>query len=482
MQIVSYRGPGMAGGVSPALTRLVAEHSGHHAWWHIDEDTIKCATASGNTVSRQQLPSAVVEGHYRYANEFLWPVMHDLAQFANYRSEDRALYERFSRILAREIAAPRPGGRQLHGKLFVQDYQLALLPKELQRFAGPKCGVFWHIPWPKSVPQEFLLPLIEIAKSLLSAEFIGFHTEEYCANFFMFVSKHVPGVHVSTRSRVVVREARMAAALNREPVLSYASRHYERSGSPNLTTQVLAAPLGLDVDHWQEIAREQTNTRLHPALINTDFVLSVDRADYTKGVVPRLKAIQHFFSDHPEKIGQLTFAQLVTRTRQGFEAYDQVWHDIKRLSKEINKKFATGDWQPIVHLKGPLSPSELSLLYRSASIMMVNPVRDGLNLTAKEFVACQSNRPGVLMLSPHAGVYEELGRWTLPADPFNPKEMSDNVLEALRIPLEERRASVNEMKIKLSKNTISSWCRRFRELLEPQPNHIALDTAAQAVR
>jgi len=445
----------MAGGVSPALTQLVGESNANHLWWHLDGDTISYSNSNGKKRERHTLSQAVIEGHYRYCNEFIWPLMHDLSEYANYRSEDRALYERFNRILAREIVSSQ--NQHSDSKLFVQDYQLALLPKELQRLDGPLCGIFWHIPWPKSVPQEFLPALVDLAKSMLTAEFIGFHTTEYCSNFFNFVSRNIPGTRISMRERTVVREVKA------------------------FTTTVVAAPLGLDVDHWSNIARGQSNTRLHPALINTDYVLSVDRADYTKGVVPRIESIAHFFNDHPEMIGKITFAQLCTRTRPGIEGFDNNWSEIQRTMRDVNARFSTEDWRPILNLKGPLNASELSLLYRNASMMLVNPVRDGLNLTAKEYVACQSGRPGVLALSPHCGAYEELGAWSVEANPFDPHAMSASVYNGLKMSVGEKKTRMTQLKASLRENTLAVWCEQFRIMLEPQTQH-QIKTAIEAAR
>jgi len=326
------------------------------------------------------------------------------------------------------------------------------------------------------VPQEFLPPLIDIAKSILSAEFIGFHTQEYCANFFRFVSKHINGVSVSIRDRVVIREPKSHAVNPQHSLFSLPNA--ERTSVDDLTTRVISAPLGLDVDHWRSLAKTQSKTVLHPALINTDFVLSVDRADYTKGVIPRMESIHHFFNDHPEMIGKITFAQLCTQTRPGLEAFDNYWNDIQRMAREINNKYKSADWQPILNLKGPLNGQDLSVLYNQASVMLVNPLRDGLNLTAKEYVACQSGNPGALVLSPHAGAYEELGQWTTTADPYNTRGMGQAVFDALHLSNSEKRSRMKNMTDVLKANTISSWCDQFKFLLEPQTGDVK--TAAEA--
>ncbi len=442
MQVASYRGPGCAGGVSPALARLIATNPAHQIrWWHLEGHDIKCATRQPAEESpKKSLSQQIVEGHYRYCNEFLWPIMHGLPKYARYQPEDRIAYERFSRIFSRQILAH--GGAE---KLFAQDYQLALLAQELKRHEGPGCGVFWHIPWPESVPEKFLSPLIDLAKALLFAEFIGFHTQEYVDNFVRFVSMHVP----------------RTLCLNDEIVV--ASRR-------SLRCKVVSAPLGLDVDYWRNLSARR-NTRLHPSLIdarllNSKFVLSVDRADYTKGVVERLRGIDLFFQYHPEMKGEVTFAQLCTRTRPGITGFDSYWSRCQKMIGDINNRHRVNGWQPLVSLPGPIGANELSVLYKKAAVMLVTPLKDGLNLTAKEFVACQQEKPGVLALSRHAGVWHELGNWSLDVEPSDPASISYALNAALSMPHEQKVALSNGMLNSLQKNTISNWCNVFSNMLE----------------
>ncbi len=471
----------MAGGVSPALTQLMESGEGNHRWWYVNDASIKCQYGAGGIpAAKANIPKAIIEGHYRYCNDCIWPVMHDLEEYATYRSEDRALYERFNRIIAREIATESG----LSNPLFVQDYQLALLPKELKRLDGPESGVFWHIPWPKAVGKEFLPAIIDLAKSLLSANFVGFHTDEYAENFLAFVADNIPGVRLAARQRVVQREPRLLS----NPYSTYQSKDFHflgiresGSGLP-MTTRVISAPLGLDMEYWNRLATGRPNHQLHPSLAGTEFVLSVDRADYTKGVIPRLESIFQFFTDHSEMIGKVTFAQLCNRSRQGLESFDRYWFDVKRLEREINSKFSSGEWKPILDIPGPLNPSDLSLIYRNASVMLVNPLRDGLNLTAKEFVACQSvSTPGVLALSASAGVFEELGPWSVEVKPFEPREMSNAVYNALMMPASEREFRMTSMKAALANNTISDWCETFGALLQPATAEL-LDAAEGGAR
>lgn len=462
MQVVSYRGPGKAGGVSPALTRLLADKTMDHMWWHIDDNIIRYATqVDEEAIPLRRVSKGIVEGHYRYCNEFLWPIMHDLSEYALYRPEDRAIYERFNRILAKEIISKR-----VSEEMFVQDYQLALLPQELSKRMGPDTGVFWHIPWPKSVPALFVPAIVDIAKGLLSARFLGFHTDEYAKNFLQFVEENIPGTICSASNMTVTRDLttfRVAHDIHSWSGTDY--RPLTLSTQRGRTTKIITAPLGLDVNHWQKMSRLQLNTRLHPALIKTNFVLSVDRADYTKGVLNRLDAVDSFFSRYPELKENVTFAQLCTRSREGLPAFDRYWRDCQDQIQSVNAKYSTNSWSPVLSLNGPLDPAQLALLYSNAAVMLVNPVRDGLNLTAKEFIACQRDNAGALALSPHAGAWEELGQWSVPVDPFDADSMSRSIHNSLTLTVSEKHERAAHMLDRLKQNTMHDWCVRFGNLL-----------------
>ncbi len=229
----------------------------------------------------------IVDGHYRFCNEFLWPIMHDLSEYATYDEDHRSSYEKFNRIFARKISRYTSATN-----FFVQDYQLALMPLQLKRLCNADTAVFWHIPWPKSVPQEFLEPIIDITKSMLSAQHVGFHTAEYAENFLRFVEEHVPGFQTFPDRLTICRDSVKTYSPYVHPFFNGKIEVYP--APTRNQTQVLVAPLGLDVSYWQNLAADTKQPNPLSGLIKTDYVLSVDRADYTKGVIPRLKAIGHF--------------------------------------------------------------------------------------------------------------------------------------------------------------------------------------------
>ncbi len=462
MHIISYRGPGMGGGVSPSLSRLEASSNGESSWWFLSGDREVCARFSASAEEKiGSMAKEIVDGHYRFCNEFLWPIMHDLSEYATYDEDHRSSYEKFNRIFARKISRYTSATN-----FFVQDYQLALMPLQLRRLCNADTAVFWHIPWPKSVPQEFLEPIIDITKSMLSAQHVGFHTAEYAENFLRFVEKHVPGFQTFPDRLTICRDSVKTYTPYVHPFFNGKIEVYP--AQTRNQTQVLVAPLGLDVSYWQNLAADTKQPNPLTGLIKTDYVLSVDRADYTKGVIPRLKAIAHFFDFHPEMKGKVTFAQVCGKSRMNIEAFAKYYWECRSLVNAVNAQHATDDWQPVVDVPGPLNSAELAVLYRDASVMLVNPVRDGLNLTAKEFVACQSYNPGTLALSPNAGVFDELGAWSVKVNPKAPLEMSASIYHALMMSEDERTACARRMTTRLHANPLNLWVDTFTELLGTQ--------------
>lgn len=459
MHIISYRGPGMGGGVSPSLTRLEASANGNSSWWFMGGENEVCARFGGSEEETiGDMAKEIIDGHYRYCNEFLWPIMHDLSEYATYSGAHRHAYEKFNRIFARKISRYTSATN-----FFVQDYQLALMPLQLKRLCNADTAVFWHIPWPKSVPQEFVEPIVDITRSMLSAQYVGFHTTEYAENFLKFVEEHVPGFRAFPDNLTIARDSVKTFSPYVHPFFDGKIDAYPVQSRSQ--TQVLVAPLGLDVTYWQNLSSSHKVGNPLSGALKTDYILSVDRADYTKGVIPRLKSIAHFFDFYPELKGKITFAQICGKSRMNIEAFAKYYWETRSLVNSVNAQHGTDDWQPIVDVPGPLSPAELAVLYRDASVMLVNPVRDGLNLTAKEFVACQSVRPGTLALSPHAGVFDELGAWSVKVNPKSPIEMSAAVHHALMMPEEERAACVRRMKTRLHANPLNVWVDTFTELL-----------------
>jgi trehalose-6-phosphate synthase len=245
-----------------------------------------------------------------------------------------------------------------------------------------------------------------------------------------------------------------------------------RHGGP---TKLLVHPLGIDFEFWTELRDSCKEEEMDPRLVkigNSKFVLSVDRVDYTKAVLDRLLIVDRFFETHPEQIGQVTFVQVCGRSRPGLPAFDQYWHACRSLLGAVNNRWKVGDWKPVDWIEHSLSPKDLSYLYSKADCMLVNPVRDGLNLTAKEFIACQGSDPGVLLLSPGAGAIHELGDYALPAAPGDRDGTVASIAQSLVMPLKERQHRALKMKTILVSNQLSHWWTAFSQVTRVPDMHL----------
>ncbi len=460
MNIVSYRGPNSPGGVSATLARIF-DGGGEHArkWWYINEN---CLFTKDKTAERPDrtaaLPSEMLEGHYRYCNDFLWPILHGLHQYVHYNEEDRGHYQRFN--LATAFHVQNTIEKSDRADCFVNDYQFALMPKLLEQ-KHIRVTAFWHIPWPVSVPDGYVEPMKEIVDSLLGARVLGFHTAEYARNFMQFVQQHFPAHAVDTERHMIVQDDHPGAN--------------PRDRFKRKLTEVLVKPLGIDVDYWKSVARqtvpESDMNKIAelagaPLEMCRPYILSVDRGDYTKGILPRLDAIEYFFESNPERIGEVFFLQMCQPSRINLKEFNQYWAKCQARYKEINDKFRKGDWQPIVWVEKSVGINALSRLYKEAAAMLITPVRDGLNLTAKEFIACGGDNPGVLMLSSGAGAWWELGKHALHVDPSDKKQIAGQIARALDMPRIERINRSRSMKESLRVNALQKWANGFRSVPE----------------
>ncbi len=471
MHIVSYRGPGMAGGVSAALARAWECNLGTGGlWWHLAANELKTSAGAGRPAEHvANLPEAVIQGHYRFCNEFLWPLMHDLPEFATYSSEDHADYITFNQTLGWCLA--RAYTKDLPNEYFVQDYQMMLLPAFLKH-TGMRSLLFWHIPWPKHVDQRYVPILAELVRGMLACEAIGFHCDEYARNFMNFAHLHLPecGYDEETMtvwSRESVRRRPRLAAVN-ENILAGTARG--AGLVPQQLTRLVTAPLGIDFDHWAGLASRSQDGAFHPQLARTPFVLSVDRADYTKGVTDRIRAIDLFFEQHPEHIGRVVFAQICGRTRNGVQAFENYWTESRALYNHLTERWSTESWQPLLWIEESFTPAELAHAYRTASAMFISAVRDGLNLTAKEYVACQGMQPGVLTLSSGTGAHCELGAYSVTAEPRDAAQMAGALHEALTMSAHERIWRMALLKETVKNNSLSRWWHAFSTMMHGNTN------------
>lgn len=474
MDIISYRGPGVAGGVSSGLAAAWRKNPNSMSrWWFLQNSVVSSASSNIEQVAfLALLPESLVTGHYRFCNEFLWPLMHDLPQFASFSESDCSNYIAFNRLLSELIDVECTNQQEF----FVQDYQLAAVPRWLAIF-GHKAKIFWHIPWPKFIPPEYLEPIKSLVRGILGAETIGFHTQEYAQNFMQFINSHMPEYATDEFSMLIEDSpeslTKTLNAFSHTPHKSYILRqqHAVCKTKSESRTRILVRPLGIDYQHWNEIkescpAQEQ-NSKLHE-IAGKKFVLSVDRVDYTKAVLDRFLIIDKFFEEFPEWIASITFAQVCGRSRVGLEKFDSYWYQCRALCAAVNSRWQRDNWRPIEWIEPTLNASELAYLYLNARALLVNPIRDGLNLIAKEYVACQDRKPGVLILSPGAGAWHELGNQALPGPADNYRQTLDSLQKALTMPLKDRQLRTLRMKTIIASNSLSKWLDDFEMHVAPE--------------
>jgi trehalose-6-phosphate synthase len=432
MQLVSYRGPSMAGGVSGAFSSLwncmMPEMD---SWCYMDGAAITQMSRRGESVI-DSMPQYIIDGHYNFCNSFIWPVMHDMPERVDYIAHDRALYREFNRLLADAIKTARKPRAQ-----FVQDYQLALIPGLIASSGYPSM-IFWHIPWPKHVAAMHVPPIVELVRSMIKCDVVGFHTAEYADNFRQFAMAHIPEL---------------------------------RNGRLSMP-QLAVRPLGINNDSWSLNAAAKMHLFDTPQLVGLDrkqIILSVERADYTKGVLERMDAIRAFFNKYEHLRDKVSFVQVCGKTRPGLRHFDAYWKELEaaeaalRVEFDLDKNGVNGEFRPLVWLKDPLKPTHLSLLYRDAAAMLVNPIRDGLNLTAKEFVLTQTKNAAPLLLSRGAGSFEEMGRYSLEVKPDSPGQVAHTINRALAMGDAEKRYRHRKLVRAMESNTLQDWWMSFVE-------------------
>lgn len=383
------------------------------------------------------LAAKQVERFYEgFSNGVLWPLFHYLLDTVRDSSRDWEAYREVNEKFADAVAAEyKPGDR-----IWVQDYQLCLVPGMLRkRLPHASIGFFLHIPFPASGVFRILPWRREILQGLLGADLIGFHTFSYARHFSSCLLR-ILGLESDVDT--VTHEGRLV-----------------RIGS---------FPISIDTEHFETAsaqpevkAKAEEIRRHHP---DCKILVGVDRLDYTKGLKRRVMAIEHLLQKHPELVGKFKFIQAAVPSRAGVEAYKLLRKQIDELVGRVNGKFSTISWSPVQYLYRGLDYHELLGLYQAADVMLVTPLRDGMNLVAKEFVACRHDDDGVLVLSEFAGAAWEMGEAII-VNPYSADEMADAMHRALTMEEPERQFRMQRLRKRVREWTVHEWVRQFDKAL-----------------
>ncbi len=392
----------------------------------------------GYTLRRVWLSKEEEEGYYSgLSNQGLWPLCHMAFTRPIFDADHWDMYRRVNERFAAAILEEAGDDPTF---VFIQDYHFALLPRILRNArSNLVIGQFWHIPWPnreifRSFPWQE-----EILDGLLGNDLLGFHLQHHCQNFLATVDCSV--------------EARV-----------------DRTGSEicrgGHCTLVRPFPIGIDFDEHadlaesEEVAAHMRSWRRELSLNGKLLGVGVDRLDYTKGIPERLRFLDRLLERNPVFRGKLVFAQIAVPSRSDLPAYQQVEEEVDCLTAQINLKWGTASWRPIVLLKRHYTQPEMIALHRLAHFCVVSSLHDGMNLVAKEFVASRVDEDGILILSQFTGAASEL-KEALQINPFSVQEGADAYREALQMHPDERSRRMRKMRETVEQNNIYRWAGKF---------------------
>ena len=397
--------------------------------------------------------------YYGFANEGLWPLCHIAFVRPNFRESDWIQYRKVNARFAQAVVAE---ARQPDPIVLVQDYHFALLPKMIRDLLPNATVVtFWHIPWPNSETFGICPWKEEIVEGLLGSSVLGFHTQFHCNNFIETVDHFVESRIDRERASVEVR---------------------------GHSTHIRPYPISID---WPPAALSTQKSVVDcRAAVRDRFNLSdqvrigvgIERFDYTKGILDRLRAIDSFLGSHPEWKGRFTFLQIAAPTRSRLSTYRDLQDEAKRLADDINNRHGTGAYKPIILVVRHHEPHEVFELFRSADLCLVSSLHDGMNLVAKEFVAARDDERGVLILSNFAGASRELSE-ALIVNPYDASAVAGAIHRALLMPETEQRERLRLMREIVRARNVYRWAgqmlvdasqlrkrSQIANILAPQPS------------
>lgn len=400
----------------------------------------KVTEAGGLTYATVDLSRKDYEGYYNgFSNAALWPLFHYRLDLMSFTREDFAAYQRVNTLFADKLAA------MLHPDdlIWVHDYHLIPMAENLRRVgAKQRIGFFLHTPFPSFGVLAALPQYDSLLKSLCAYDLVGFQTNEDLTAFHEAVVRGATG-EVLSDGRV---------------------RAFGR------TLRAGAFPIGVDPEAVAEMAvpavKSRTLRRFEEGIRNRSLIIGVDRLDYSKGLEHRFKAFARFLERYPENRGQVRFLQIATATRSNVPEYRALRQRLGALAGDIAGRFSELDWTPIQYLNRSFSHRSLCGFLRIGRIALVTPLRDGMNLVAKEYVASQDPEdPGVLILSPFAGAAYELGGAII-ANPYDPDAVAEALQMAVQMTLEERCERWRAMMEILRHNNIIAWRENFLRALD----------------
>jgi len=441
-----------AGGLEVALSPILKEIS--TVWFGWSGNVVQADKVATQAIERSKTTYVVTdlseedyqEYYNGFANRVLWPVLHYRLDLTEFTRRDLTGYFRVNQHFATALSKIV----QPDDIVWVHDYHLIPIAEELrQRGHANRIGFFLHVPFPAPEVMTVLPNHERLLPMLLQYDVVGFQTETDVGNFVRYLIAEHRGP-----------SRRVFEATDSQLVFTYGGRQ----------TRIGSFPVGIDTGEFERLARRSVKSSFVRDVVESlgtrALVIGVDRLDYSKGLVQRMEAFERFYETHSEWRSKVTFLQIAPKSRSEIPEYLELEQAVGAAAGRINGKYGEVAWTPIRYLNRSYSRSALAGLYRSARAALVTPLRDGMNLVAKEYVAAQdADDPGVLILSRFAGAAAECQEALL-VNPYDPESVASAIARALYMPLAERRERHSAMLTRLSQNG-TEWSKRFLQALGP---------------
>ena len=440
----AQEGAAVVGGLVSAVKTLMLRQQGLWMGWsgrittrrRADPPTIEL---SGGPVELATIDLSSDEHNLYYlgfSNRTLWPLFHTFPERTDIRHETYRSYQRVNQRFA-EALYPLLSPDDL---VWVHDYQMILVGAYLRRLGWKgKIGFFLHIPFPSPDVFEILPWASELLDGLLEYDLIGFHTQRYRQNFVDVMDREVAG--------------------------KWNDPHYVVG---DRSVKVGNFPIGIEPDVFHDAAMASTTNVVSelslPREPDHKIVVGVDRLDYTKGIPERLRAFERMLDRHANMRGKVTLVQITQPSRSRLREYIEEREKVERLVGQVNGRYSEAGWVPIRYLYRVFSQRQLARFYHDSNVGMVTPLRDGMNLIAKEYIAAQGDDPGVLVLSKFAGAAVELTEASV-VNPYDTDGTAEQLYQALRMPRGERVRRWRSQMDAVLTNTARSWGESFYQEL-----------------
>jgi len=421
------------------------------------EETLNKALASERCAAVPLTGYDIEHYYFGFSNRALWPLFHYFQSYTEFELEQWNAYVAVNARFADAVVRHANDG----DTIWVHDYQLLLLPQMIrERNPNLTIGFFLHIPYPSYELFRTCPWREELLKGMLGADLIGFHIYDYVRHFMSSVSR-ITGLEASFNT------------------VSYDNR----------IIHVDAFPMGIDyrrfhdtaVDH-NELSRGEQSDLMQKlkehnlAFPDSRLILSIDRMDYTKGIANRLKAFEYFLKKYPQFREKVRLLMLTVPSREKVPQYQKLKSETDELVGRVNGQFATVSYTPIWYFYRALPFDDLVDLYAASDVALVTPIRDGMNLVAKEYVASRANNDGVLILSEMAGAAKEMDRALL-INPNNFEQIANTLKQALEMPMEEQNERMEALQQRVSRYTVDRWAQDFMKSLHTVKETVEVEKA-----